>query len=1572
MVGKIKKLEKRQIAIIALVITLAITSLLVYNKVARADTAANKVAISNFSIIGIDTGTSVFDTSDIADSSKVSDMDVADTGYIAGNDHNAQNRLVRSFDKLIYHFDFGIEGKAAGYPYEERTVNVKVILSDEEAKYVAFDDKSTGGETSHVFAFSGLDTYGNYKKDITLYVLGAPNGMKIHPKFEIQESTNTDSNYVVTLGKVSDTTTYYEYNSEDDEKYSTVASTPNFRNYMPTIVSSKNAKITLSISPQTSEGQKAVVNGVTGRYLTNVISFKIVGDDIKGIKGLTMPNGNDVSFTADLYQTVNGNASENPRVIINDEWVRLYSPDTVSGIEPIVVNTPYSAGSVADNQKAKYAGKLEFKKTGSVCKASQNCDMYTGTISGYKIPFKSAYNNADGSTISKSEYVIGTYAITAFSGRGVKDGKNDIEYRFSSPFITVGLVGDGSSLTDAMNSQIINKYYETKDYKISGSFYDESDSKLSSGDTNGKGSISKGTTVNFKTVFDYSKTLSDQGLKEVIKVDPNAYRIVPKNDEEDIDIKIEGAEDIKLSKDDFEIKYISGNYNNENYVATNYDDSTLDSRLNPEDVDTIKSQCSIVNKDLSKYTVDQVMNLYGGPCIKAKDESFEQSFEKIVKAKSDDKEVPITKVIVQTKKGVKLPDNVRVTINIPVRVRNVGDITQTYQATVVATSSDYDEKLTYYGPMISSSDDSITSVNNYSKTIYKGKSIVSIDDRVWGDSLKIVNFTSRQVVSVTNKNTDGSLKIRYNSNEGDIIHYNVKTIIQDNNEQVGADDVWYINHLKVEVTIPKELNYVEDAKLGTPEVINNADGTKQLIYTLPYTKPNQKIKDINFDATISPEIVGSGVPITVTSKVEAININNEVDSSYFGSLSSSFTIYASGDDNVVLFGQVGEEGSVVEKNQEFSYYLKAYNNTENDINDYEIMSILPSTGNKQGSNFDGTYKVKITLPNSFGNAKVYCSTKNYNGLVNDVSDKNNEFKECNAMDDYVSATAIKITNISIANRHYMDKIKLSILPTGNKYSNKYVNSFVGESPTFSEYTQTSSNKTTVRVVSRSISGRIFMDVNEDGIENNGDKYLSDMKLTLYKLDNDDNMNEIKSTTTNKNGEYVFNDLDVGRYKIRLTEVDSQKYDLTLRYGTEDLEHDSDAYKVSDTIYEISNKKTPEELDGILVSREIESVTDMNIGLVSKKSFGFDIAKYITKVELNTTAGLNTYNYTNQNKVSLSVKNSLKATARVYYGIKIENNSNSAGYVRLINESIPEGLNFNLNDSYNSQWIYQDGQVRSIVYENDLIKPGETRYLQIVLDMPTQLEAKRFVNTVTLLNIEKYEPEKLADDTNAEPSTYEIGDAVSYAGLNWHVIKSEDINGDEVVTLLADSGSISSLYAHTSSTTDTYKWSTSKINKYLKGGVFDTESNLSKETTLNLPSLYDNVICDDASGTPNMSYGGTIGGNCMSGLFETSKVRLLTAEEFKTLTSSGLTDLSWLYGRKDFWLMNSVWVEQKHDVYGQLVKETNVKNLAQFVSGTSVRTGYNSTTDVSKWDYSDKSKDVRPVIKVSSRNVILEQ
>ena len=61
-----------------------------------------------------------------------------------------------------------------------------------------------------------------------------------------------------------------------------------------------------------------------------------------------------------------------------------------------------------------------------------------------------------------------------------------------------------------------------------------------------------------------------------------------------------------------------------------------------------------------------------------------------------------------------------------------------------------------------------------------------------------------------------------------------------------------------------------------------------------------EIPEINFKATLSPTLVGTGIPLTVTSTVEAININGEKDTSYFNYLTGSFTIYANGENKVIL------------------------------------------------------------------------------------------------------------------------------------------------------------------------------------------------------------------------------------------------------------------------------------------------------------------------------------------------------------------------------------------------------------------------------------------------------------------------------------------------------------------------------------------------------------------------------------------------------------------------------------------------------------------------------------------------
>ena len=98
------------------------------------------------------------------------------------------------------------------------------------------------------------------------------------------------------------------------------------------------------------------------------------------------------------------------------------------------------------------------------------------------------------------------------------------------------------------------------------------------------------------------------------------------------------------------------------------------------------------------------------------------------------------------------------------------------------------------------------------------------------------------------------------------------------------------------------------------------------------------------------------------------------------------------------------------------------------------------------------------------------------------------------------------------------------------------------------------------------------------------------------------------------------------------------------------------------------------------------------------------------------------------------------------------------------------------------------------------------------------------------------------------------------------------------------------------------------------------------------------------------------------MYNTYKVRLLTENEYNSLKQSNNSDLSWLYGSSDFWLMNSVYKEQKHDSYGNITSDTDVKNYAKYVNKTN-STVQNATVNT--------TKEVRPVITVLSKNIIPE-
>ena len=523
----LRKFSKKKMIILCVFIFVIALSFIVFKKVSKADTYANQFAIKNVSLKKIDTGTPSFDANDGLNGSNTHINE-----YTPGNDSSAENRIVRSFDTLTYYFDINITGKNGALDYEERSVDIKVTLPNEVAKYVSFSSNTPAGDETYTYKIDKITSSEESQAEIKLYVLGAPNGMNINPKFEIQESTNTDSNYIVTLGNISGDTYYYEYDSESSNKYNTISNKSGFQNYLPTVVSSKKANMSLSLFPETSSGINTTYEGKNGRYLTYVFGLSI--DGIESIKGLSMPNGNDIAF--DVALTGSGNGTP----IIVPNYVRPYTSDSIDNLESIKVSLPYSNSAMNPGTISYSNNKL--------------------TIKDYKIIYNSNKINADGTSTMDNKLYIGTYALTIFSPREEADSSNEINNTLTINSSTATDTNNEVISIPSVNAITKNRYYENIDYSLTGEFYNNSDVKISNhNDENGYGSVSKGENIKYKTTFNYKKTASSQGLKEVIKVNTNAFRVVPVGDK-DVNIKVETADGTKLSENDFEVKFITGSY----------------------------------------------------------------------------------------------------------------------------------------------------------------------------------------------------------------------------------------------------------------------------------------------------------------------------------------------------------------------------------------------------------------------------------------------------------------------------------------------------------------------------------------------------------------------------------------------------------------------------------------------------------------------------------------------------------------------------------------------------------------------------------------------------------------------------------------------------------------------------------------------------------------------------------------------------------------------------------------------------------------------------------------------------
>ena len=237
----------------------------------------------------------------------------------------------------------------------------------------------------------------------------------------------------------------------------------------------------------------------------------------------------------------------------------------------------------------------------------------------------------------------------------------------------------------------------------------------------------------------------------------------------------------------------------------------------------------------------------------------------------------------------------------------------------------------------------------------------------------------------------------------------------------------------------------------------------------------------------------------------------------------------------------------------------------------------------------------------------------------------------------------------------------------------------------------------------SISGRVWLDENQNGQRDSNEKEINDAQVTLLNVDTN-------KTQKTKNGSYEFKDLDKGRY-IAIFEYDTNKYNLT-KYQAENVSKalNSDVEK---------NKITYEGKEQELATTDILNLTNgdltnIDLGLVIAKNFDLELTKTISKVTISNTEGKTVKEYNDEAlaKVEIGAKYLKNSTVVIEYNIKVKNTGEMAGYAKQIVDYKPTDLKF--NSSLNSSW-YQSGEnLYSNALEKTKIEPGETKELKLIL------------------------------------------------------------------------------------------------------------------------------------------------------------------------------------------------------------------------------------------------------------------
>lgn len=428
-------------------------------------------------------------------------------------------------------------------------------------------------------------------------------------------------------------------------------------------------------------------------------------------------------------------------------------------------------------------------------------------------------------------------------------------------------------------------------------------------------------------------------------------------------------------------------------------------------------------------------------------------------------------------------------------------------------------------------------------------------------------------------------------------------------------------------------------------------------------------------------------------------------------------------------------------NQKYKYIMNSIITGE--VNSVELINILPYNTETE-KKFNGTYTVSINaLPN---NCVAYYLPfiEGIDRNVNSIKNSDNWVKYNGEELNNEEVIAIKITTtdkFDNSTRYFggtKNGISINITPKGNQYKDYYENTFYVI--TNDKIYDTKSS--VLSTFNRQISGIVFEDYDNDGFYSLGETILKDLNIELYKISSE-NFSKLEKDSAIE--EYIKYGELVGE-EILSTDEGYKFEKLSEGYYYVKIKFDSDYYNLADfekIDYSLGNGATKnskfklgEETNfaysKILRLNSSDSITNpnINLGLKIKQSFAVDINKYIKNIKVIKSTGTENYDYDKAKQVKLDFRDLMDTTFEVTYGFDITNTRYYPGYIGAIIEAIPQEMIFDPSLSENVGWEQVEGLLFYNGLNDTLILPDKTYSFEIKLKIPENM-AGDFINIITV-------------------------------------------------------------------------------------------------------------------------------------------------------------------------------------------------------------------------------------------------